>query len=438
MTDHQPVPVFAAACCPFSGTLLNGYRPARRLLIGRLLIGCLLIGGLVGASNQAAAQTPSVPTVPPVPGSTEPASPLAAESPLTLQPPSRPLPDDLQPYFTVPPQWRDDRGGYRSPLQFDDGTMVQSPQQWQLRRQQWLDRWHQDLGAWPPPVADPQLELLDQQERDGFIQHRIRLQWAPLETTTGYLLVPPGEGPFPAVITVFYEPETAIGLGREHRDWAYQLTRRGFVTLSLGTTEASQAKTYALYHPDLDNAQLQPLSMLAYAASTARRALAQRAEVDARRIGIAGHSFGGKWAMFAACLDDQFAAAAWSDPGIVFQQDRPSINYWEPWYLGYHRRPWRKRGLITADNPAHGLYPRLIAEGRDLHELHVLMAPRPLLVSGGSEDPPERWQPLGHTVAVNRLLGFEHRVGMTNRPEHGPNEQSNEVIYRFFEHFLQP
>ena len=79
----------------------------------------------------------------------------------------------------------------------------------------------------------------------------------------------------------------------------------------------------------------------------------------------------------------------------------------------------------------------LVAENYDLHELHTLMAPRPFLVSGGSEDPPERWLPLNYTVAVNRLLGFDNRVAMTNRPEHPPNRESNEQIYLFFEYFLK-
>jgi hypothetical protein len=65
------------------------------------------------------------------------------------------------------------------------------------------------------------------------------------------------------------------------------------------------------------------------------------------------------------------------------------------------------------------------------------MAPRPFLVSGGSEDPPSRWQALNHTVAVNKLLGFDHRVAMTNRPEHAPNEQSNQQIYDFFDWALK-
>ena len=64
------------------------------------------------------------------------------------------------------------------------------------------------------------------------------------------------------------------------------------------------------------------------------------------------------------------------------------------------------------------------------------MAPRPFLVSGGSEDPPKRWVALNHTIAINKLLGHSHRVGMTNRPNHPPTPESNAVIYDFFEHFL--
>jgi hypothetical protein len=65
------------------------------------------------------------------------------------------------------------------------------------------------------------------------------------------------------------------------------------------------------------------------------------------------------------------------------------------------------------------------------------MAPRPFLVSGGAEDSPERWKALNHSIAVNRLLGYENRVAMTNRKTHDPTEESNEQIYGFFEHFLK-
>ncbi|KAA5542168.1 hypothetical protein FYK55_15280 [Roseiconus nitratireducens] len=368
----------------------------------------------------------------------KPNGPAQAVSPRTsdLSDPQRW--ESIADYFQPPRVYQDDLGEYRSPLQFDDGRQVKTAGDWQRRRREILQTWEQALGPWPELITEPQVEILQTESRDGFTQHRIRFDWTPNESTTGYLLVPESPGPHPAVVTVYYEPETAIGQGKSYRDFALQLARRGFVTLSIGTTEATEAKSYSLYYPSLADAKVQPLSMLACAAANAWHVLAARPEVDSKRIGIVGHSFGGKWAMFSACLFDKFACGAWSDPGIVFDETRPNVNYWEPWYLGYHPKPWRKRGVITVDNPARGLYPRWRAAGHDLHELHALMAPRPFLVSGGAEDPPSRWQALNHSVQVNRILGHEDRVAMTNRPDHGPNADSNEVIYRFFEHFLRP
>jgi hypothetical protein len=136
--------------------------------------------------------------------------------------------------------------------------------------------------------------------------------------------------------------------------------------------------------------------------------------------------------MFASCLYEKFACAAWSDLGIVFDESRPNVNYYDPWYLGYYFPPWSE--VKTRDK---GLYPKLRKGGYDLHELHALMAPRPFLVSGGSEDQPERWIALNHTVSVNRLLGFENRIGMTSRKDHAPTAVSNEQLCLFFEHFLK-
>lgn len=360
--------------------------------------------------------------------------PMSAESD---QPAREELWPKLAPHFAPPAEFTGNFGDFRSLLVFEDGRPVETPAQWEERRQELLDLWHGWMGEWPPLIEEPEVTVLADEQREDFRQQRIRFRWTPNELTEGYLLTPEGDGPHPAVVVVYYEPETAIGLGKEKRDFAYQLTKRGFVTLSIGTTEATAAKTYALYHPSKEAAEVQPLSMLAYAAANAWHVLASRPEVDPERIGITGHSFGGKWAMFASCLFEKFACAAWSDAGIVFDEARPSVNYWEPWYLGYHQPPWRKRGVITDENPAYGLYLDLVKNNRDLHELHALMAPRPFLVSGGSEDPPSRWRALNHTRAVNELLGYSGRVGMTNRPEHGPNDESNAQMMLFFEYFLK-
>ncbi|MCZ7639823.1 MAG: hypothetical protein M5U12_29510 [Verrucomicrobia bacterium] len=109
------------------------------------------------------------------------------------------------------------------------------------------------------------------------------------------------------------------------------------------------------------------------------------------------------------------------------------MNYWEPWYLGLDPTVSRAPGVIGPDNPRTGAYRTLVESGHDLHELHALIAPRPFFVSAGAEDPPERWRALNHARAVNRLLGFPDRVGMTHRTGHTPTPESNAEMYAFFE-----
>lgn len=345
----------------------------------------------------------------------------------------------IESYFHPPKEFKGAFGSFRSPLTFYDGHQVSSAKDWALRRVEIRNRWMGLMGEWPALLVDQEMTFLDSTKKEGYTQYSILFNWLPNEKTQGYLLVPDGAGKKPAVLTVFYEPESAIGEGKEGRDFALQLVKRGFVTLSLGTTQASQDRTYSLYYPSLDSASVQPLSMLGYAAANAWYVLSKVPSVDSTKIGVMGHSFGGKWAMFASALFDKFACAVWSDPGIVFDETKGSaVNYWEPWYLGYYFPPWdqtwRNTGLIEG---AKGLYPDLIENGYDLHELHALMAPRPFLISGGSSDPAERWVALNHSIQVNKLLGYENRVAMTNRQDHSPNEESNEQAFLFLEYFLK-
>lgn len=344
----------------------------------------------------------------------------------------------IAPYFSPPKEFQSQYGDYRSPLLFYNGDTVKTKADWQSRRTEIQGKWHSMMGEWPPILTQQELKIISVEEREDFKQYKVRFYWTPNEETEGYLLVPNKRGKKPAVITVFYEPESSAGINaKPYRDFAYQLCKRGFVTLSIGTTETTKNQTYSIYYPNREDASIQPLSLLAYAGANAWEVLAKINDVDSTRIGIVGHSYGGKWAMFASCLYDKFACAAWSDPGIVFDDTKGSgVNYWEPWYLGYYPPPWKNTWDKTGVN-AKGLYPKLLTEGYDLHELHALMAPRPFLVSGGSSDPPERWIPLNHTIALNAFLGYKNRVAMTNRIKHAPNSESNETIYTFFEYWLK-
>lgn len=340
-------------------------------------------------------------------------------------------PADLAPYFSPPKELADDLGDYRSPLKFADGREVRSPEEWQTRRQEILKTWHELLGPWPQLVEKPKIVYRSEERLEHHTRHAVDVEIMPQgRMTPGYLLVPHGEGPFPAVVVVFYDAETSVGLGKEMHGFGFQLANRGYVVLAIGTPSG-------VYWPNEKAAELQPLSMLAYSAANCHTVLASLPSVDSTRIGITGHSYGGKWSMFASCLYEKFACAAWSDGGIVFDEKRANVNYWEPWYLGYQSDAKRTPGIPSGTNPRTGAYKLMIERGLNLHELHALMAPRPFLVSGGSEDPPQRWKALNHTRAVNRLLGATDRVAMTNRPGHTPTPESNEQLYAFFDRFLK-
>jgi dienelactone hydrolase len=351
----------------------------------------------------------------------------------------------LEKYTQPPAEFAGKLGDYRSPLKLADGGAVKTPDDWSKRRQELLDLWHRRLGAWPTLVDRPAVKKLDSLERDGYSQHHVHVQVAPDgRVADGYLLVPQGKGPFPAVLVPFYEPLTSIGQGEKGRgrgthDYGLQLVRRGFVTLSIGTPGSVEdiGDTRKLLTDAGEKQRRQPLTLLAYVAANCHTALARMPEVDPARIGIIGLSYGGKWSMFASCLYDKFACAVWSDPGIVFNEKNSNVNYWEPWYLGYEPNARRQPGVPSEKNPRTGLYKELVAAGEDLVSLHALMAPRPVLVSGGTEDPPRNWQALNHLVAINDLLGHKQRVAMTARKTHVPTAEALELELAFLEYWLK-
>jgi len=345
---------------------------------------------------------------------------------------------EMEKFFVPPEEYKGKLGEYRPVMRFDDGSAVKTPQDWPRRREEIRSYWQRVMGPWPAVIDRPKVKYLDKEHVENFTRHKVEVEVAAGRMAgPQYLLVPDGKGPFPAVVVTWYNSADGAGLNPKQAnrvDFGYQLAKRGFVTLCVGGI-----------NPDVRNPTVpggvQPLSYLAYAAANCCNALANMEQVDARRIGVVGHSFGGKWAMFASCLYDRFACAAWVDPAIVWKEKDPNANYWEKWYLGYQfdKPPdaQRKPGVPRADNPRTGAYKTLVEQGRDMHELHALMAPRAFLVSGGAQDRPAHWLALNHTIALNAFLGQTGRVAMTMRDGHSPTVESNAQVYAFFEHFLK-
>src|SRR6266550_1327462 len=214
----------------------------------------------------------------------------------------------IGPFFKAPAEFDNDFGRFKTPLEFYDRRPVKRAADWAERREEILRYWHKVMGPWPALIKKPSIEYLTTTNRENFTQHRVRLEVEPGQTAEGYLLIPEGKGPFPAVLVPYYEPETSVGLStNKNRDFAFQLAKRGFVALSIGSPGGNARK------PATGDLNWQPLSFLAYVAADCCNALASMPEVDPKRIGIVGHYYGGKWAMFAACLYGGFACGAWSD-----------------------------------------------------------------------------------------------------------------------------
>src|SRR5206468_788886 len=102
-------------------------------------------------------------------------------------------------------------------------------------------------------LEKPEVRIVKTEHRENFTQHEVVFQAAPAGRfskgkeplqSRGYLLIPDGKGPFPAVLVPFYEPLTSAGLKPDlkgHHDYGYQLAKRGYVTLSIGTPGGNES-----------------------------------------------------------------------------------------------------------------------------------------------------------------------------------------------------
>ncbi len=325
-----------------------------------------------------------------------------------------------------------------------DGTPVRTVADWQRRRHEIraiLD--HYQLGSYPPPPPKMLVEELSacRDEATGGTLKRLRLLYGPVAEGVAAeqgvawhdystyraaqvhaeLYLPPGEGPFPAVVGIGYRregrPPTGdlwAALGGQLQDrLAPYAARRGYAVCLFDTIDAFAARD-AFVGCDENE-----LVWWAYAASRCLDHLLCLPQVDAAHIAVAGHSRGGKMAAVAMAVDERFAAGIASHPGA-------GAGTVAPWrYLG------EKNGGETLEYSTrvypYWNHPRLrFFAGRenhlpfDSHFLLALAAPRALLIGEGeADDVDECWggqQAYLATREVYRLLGFPEQLGIVFHP----------------------
>jgi hypothetical protein len=159
-----------------------------------------------------------------------------------------------------------------------------------------LKAWQKRIGPWPELIKKPAVESVDITRRENVTQRQIRVGIGLNgEMVEACLLVPDGDGPFPAVLVV------SDGIAADDLSW--QLALHDFVTLLIEKSNGAST-----------------LSEQVYMATNAHTVLAQRPEVYPDRIGIVGQAGAGTWAMLACCLYDSFDCGVWSAPEVSFAQ----------------------------------------------------------------------------------------------------------------------
>ena len=241
------------------------------------------------------------------------------------------------------------------------------------------------------------------------------------------------ESSCPAVVVPFYYPEAMLGMDPftgellprfAGIEMMLHLVRRGYAVASadafhltyLASDKARDDFTRwrdAAAALQKDHPHWTGIGKLMQDTMLVTDALAADKRVDENRIGIAGHSLGGKMAFYAGCLDDRIRVILASDFGFGWDQ----TNWQDPWYWGSLAAKWQK-------------------EGMDHTALLSCAAPKPMMLLAGQFDNMDSWD------MMCRAEGYaeypEHLAICNHAPGHRPPPEALEAGYAFLDGFLKP
>jgi len=219
-------------------------------------------------------------------------------------------------------------------------------------------------------------------EREGYKVENVMFESQPDFWVTGNLYIPAaGSGPYPGIISPCGHSSLARGYP-EYQSAYVHFARNGFVVLAYDpigqgerryfwnpTTHTDELGGPVTWNHSLPGQLLLLLGedLTHYFVWDGMRAidyLQTRPEVDAKKIGCAGHSGGGTLTKFIAVMDERVQCAAINEGGTA---NRWPVDF--PLYIP----------MGTGDTEQH-VFPAEIY-GIDHIDLHAAVAPRPLLVT---------------------------------------------------------
>ena len=332
----------------------------------------------------------------------------------------------FQPYNQPPAGFETSTGNLSSLLRVN-GSAVQSPQQWQEHASELKAKWNTLLGACGADVPSPALRVIRTFNEDGYEGTLGALQVEPDAWEDIYIMKPsrPVDHPLPVVIVPFYDVDSPAGKdmgGRVYappgvRSFALLAVQRGYIAVAVRWFGESYGDSYFEAVANLEMRHPGCTGMGKWVSDSRQLVtyLTSRADVDSKRIGIIGHSLGGKMALYAAAFDNRIAVTVASEPGIGFSHS----NYDDYWYFG--------KRLATAP------------PGTDQHELLAFLAPRPFLLIGGDMyDGNDSWHYINAARQVYSLLGSPQAIGFLDHHQgHTPTPEAVWRTMEWFRHFFR-
>lgn len=307
------------------------------------------------------------------------------------------------------------------PFLREDGTRVGTAGEWRRRRRELRERIvgveYGGLPATPPRTRWEELHTAVVRHLSGarLISGRVVAEFERPFGSFGFmlqLLVPPGGGPLPVVLTGDacwrYATDTV----------AKEILRRGNVLAQFNRVEIAadtsrRERAGGLYAACPDTG-FGALAAWAWGYHRCIDALAELDFIDPARIAVVGHSRGGKAALLAGATDERIAFTSANDSGAG----------------GAGCFGWQGRGAETLAELLR-VFPHWFGArlqdyvGReaelpfDQHFLKALIAPRALLTTEAFGDawanPTGTWQTHRAAAEVFRFLGAAEQIGIRYR-----------------------
>lgn len=325
------------------------------------------------------------------------------------------------------------RGALPDPLEratMDGWTTVDDRETWAAQRERiagQLQYWV--YGSLPPAPATVTAETAERDSVDGTTAIDVTVQFGPDDQLSMgvELLVPPGDGPFPVMVTQW-----------NHRKWAEAAVQRGYLAaVYAGADTRDDTTAYASAYPDCS---FQVLARRAWGASRVLDYLLERDDVDPDRIGITGHSRNGKQSLLAAAFDDRFDAVVVSSAGsgavVPARLDRDDYHAGDMSYHARLRRSWfhpRWRFFVGREH-------RLPV---DANSLISLVAPRACTLFTATNELTGNSFGIERAYAsangVYEFLDVDAQLGVVYRPgDHGTATRDLETIMDCFDAAFDP